>query len=82
MENEARLSGDFHKDTNAQFAGHDDPDRTPFSDLTSSDSRHYEGDPEALARTKSARSIAETLPLYREILFVAVICLGQLYTRK
>lgn len=39
-------------------------------------------DPEALGRTKSTRSIAETLPWYRELLFVAVICLGQLFTRK
>jgi hypothetical protein len=40
-------------------------------------------DPEALRKTKSnATSIAESLPLYRELLFVAVICSGQLYTRE
>lgn len=40
-------------------------------------------DPEvALGKTKSAASIAETLPLYREVLFVAVICCGQLFTRE
>ncbi|KAF3761914.1 hypothetical protein M406DRAFT_267124 [Cryphonectria parasitica EP155] len=39
------------------------------------------GDAEALERTRSTRSIAETLPWYRELLFVAVICLGQLFTQ-
>lgn len=37
---------------------------------------------DALERSKSTRSIAETMPWYRELLFVAVICLGQLYTRE
>lgn len=37
---------------------------------------------DALERSKSTRSVAETLPWYRELLFVAVICLAQLYTRK
>lgn len=42
-------------------------------------------DPEALEITKTksnAASIAESMPLYRELLFVAVICCGQLYTRE
>lgn len=83
METDARTSGDFRKDTSPQFANHSEPDDTPVSPvLTPSDSREDLGDPEGLTRTKSGRSIAETLPLYREILFVAVICLGQLYTRK
>lgn len=34
-----------------------------------------------LAKTKTAQSIAETLPWYRELLFVALVCLAQLYTR-
>lgn len=33
-------------------------------------------------RMTSTVSIAEQLPLYREILFVTVICLAQLYTRE
>lgn len=37
---------------------------------------------EALAKTKTAQSIAETLPWYRELLFVALVCLAQLYTRE
>lgn len=52
-----------------------DPAESP-SDVDDSE------DTGALDRTKSTRSIAETLPWYRELLFVAVICLGQLFTRK
>ncbi|KAJ4393237.1 multidrug-resistance type transporter aminotriazole resistance [Gnomoniopsis smithogilvyi] len=52
----------------------------PLSHTLHSDS-DQEGDPETLHRSKSTRSIAETLPWYRELLFVAVICLGQLYTQ-
>lgn len=37
---------------------------------------------QALAKTKTAQSIAETLPWYRELLFVALVCLAQLYTRE
>lgn len=33
-------------------------------------------------RVKSTASIAEAMPLWREVIFVATICLGQLYTRK
>lgn len=33
-------------------------------------------------RMTSTVSIAEQLPLYREILFVTVLCLAQLFTRK
>lgn len=49
----------------------------PSSELDDDDSPQ-----DALERSKSTRSIAETLPWYRELLFVAVICLGQLFTRK
>jgi hypothetical protein len=37
---------------------------------------------ENLVRTKSAVSIAETLSLPRELLFVSVICMAQFMTRK
>ncbi|KAI3390363.1 hypothetical protein diail_9945 [Diaporthe ilicicola] len=36
---------------------------------------------QALAKTNTAQSIAETLPWYRELLFVALVCLAQLYTQ-
>jgi hypothetical protein len=36
----------------------------------------------AATRMTSTTSIAETLPLYRELLFVTVICLAQLFTRE
>lgn len=36
----------------------------------------------AATRRNSTVSVAEQLPLFREILFVMVICLAQLYTRK
>lgn len=58
-----------------QIAQHEDRNGS-LSELDDSD------DPEALERSKSTRSIADTLPWYRELLFVAVICLGQLFTRK
>lgn len=51
---------------------------TPQSD---SDDRD-EPEIQALAKTKTAQSIAETLPWYRELLFVALVCLAQLYTRE
>lgn len=41
-----------------------------------------DADSESMRRIESAVSIAETLPLYQEILFVFVICLAQLFTRK
>lgn len=33
-------------------------------------------------RRSSMVSVAETLPLHRELLFVAIICLAQLFTRE
>ncbi|PSR76832.1 major facilitator superfamily domain-containing protein [Coniella lustricola] len=42
---------------------------------------HDTHDLEALDRTATSRSIAETLPWYRQVLFVAVICLAQLFTQ-
>lgn len=59
-----------------------DGDATPGEDGPPSDLDGGEEDPEALNRTKSTRSVAETLPWYRELLFVAVICLAQLFTRE
>lgn len=59
----------------------EDEYQTDSIDASPSDNDGRE-DPEALRKTKSnATSIAESLPLYRELLFVAVICSGQLYTQ-
>jgi hypothetical protein len=53
----------------------------PLAD--SDDNRDLEDpEPSALAKTKTSQSIAETLPWYRELLFVALVCLAQLYTRE
>lgn len=61
---------------------HDYEYQTDTIDASASDVDERE-DSEALGKTKSnATSIAESMPLYREVLFVAVICLGQLYTRE
>lgn len=53
----------------------------PSSPPSDSDDRN-EPEHQALAKTKTAQSIAETLPWYRELLFVALVCLAQLYTRE
>lgn len=45
------------------------------ADTDGSDGRHD------IVKTETNTSIAETLSLPREILFVAVICLAQLFTR-
>ncbi|CAN8097735.1 unnamed protein product [Discula destructiva] len=85
MDNSPRPSaGALHKDTDHHDESRDDG--TLQSDLAPFDSDRDlddggDSDPEALARTKSTQSIAESLPWYRELLFVAVICLGQLYTQ-
>lgn len=50
----------------------------PHSDSDDRDEPEHQ----ALAKTKTAQSIAETLPWYRELLFVALVCLAQLYTRE
>ncbi|ROV95970.1 hypothetical protein VMCG_07979 [Cytospora schulzeri] len=65
--------------------GHQDVEDSDYQSesIDASPSDVYErDDPEALGKTRSnATSIAESLPLYREVLFVAVICCGQLYTQ-
>lgn len=53
----------------------------PGSPPSDTDDRD-EPEHQALAKTKTAQSIAETLPWYRELLFVALVCLAQLYTRE
>ncbi|KUI56179.1 hypothetical protein VP1G_03513 [Cytospora mali] len=58
----------------------DDETRTGSTEASPWDGDDTEN-PEALEKTQTAVSIAETLPLYRELLFVAVICLAQLYTQ-
>lgn len=79
METEPRTPSESHKDEQNHQDGTPD-DRTLNTNFASDEDG--DDDPEALVRTKSTRSIADTLPWYREVLFVAVICLGQLYTRK
>lgn len=56
-------------------------DEGPGSPPSDSDDIN-EPEHQALAKTKTAQSIAETLPWYRELLFVALVCLAQLYTRE
>lgn len=56
-------------------------EEVPGSPPSDSDDRD-EPDNQTLAKTKTAQSIAETLPWYRELLFVALVCLAQLYTRE
>ncbi|ORY63444.1 major facilitator superfamily domain-containing protein [Pseudomassariella vexata] len=54
-------------------------DISPSSDDDSDGDR--DGEPRTLTRPKSTVSVAETLPWYRELLFVIIICLAQLFTQ-
>lgn len=47
-----------------------------------SDDRDEPVEHQTLAKTRTVQSVAETLPWYRELLFVALVCLAQLYTRQ
>ncbi|KAL1853993.1 multidrug-resistance type transporter aminotriazole resistance [Diaporthe australafricana] len=53
----------------------------PSPRLSDSDDRDEPVENQALAKTKTVQSIAETLPWYRELLFVSLVCLAQLYTQ-
>jgi hypothetical protein len=62
-----------------------DGDHDDENDLDREDDDDGHGDHElggTPTRVTSTVSIAETLPLYRELLFVTVICLAQLFTRE
>ncbi|MCJ1275897.1 hypothetical protein MMC21_003702 [Puttea exsequens] len=56
-----------------------DEQSAPRSDTISDDG--LDAEPAVLTKTESTRSIAETLPLGKEILFVGIICCAQLTTQ-
>lgn len=55
----------------------DRPGSMPTSEENSSGDEHH-----GIVKTQTNVSIAETLSLPHEIVFVAVICLAQLFTRE
>lgn len=70
--------------------GHDDDDDDSIRGRTPSEAREEDHDGQyandedlggIATRVTSTVSIAETLPLYRELLFVTVICMAQLFTQ-